>query len=74
MNSIKAPFRLAFNFLEERMEVLQRGINGDYWTETAQKMSEIAVQGNNSPLLTDLLCTAFDELERQSKKQKGGCY
>lgn len=42
-------------------------LEGDYWSETADDMTETANRFDNDPFLTGLLLAVFEELEREYK-------
>lgn len=61
-------FRVAFDFLLERLRVLEKvGNTHGFWEATTDIMTFRASQMGNDPLLMGLLCECLAELERAAK-------
>ena len=62
---MQCAFRIAFDFLLERMQTLQRdGVSQEYWDETCEMYIEAAQRMDSDLLTVGLLAECFKELER----------
>lgn len=66
----KRAFRVAFDFLQERIEAMnQQGDTPQYWQETGKKMHEAHAQ-HDTAFCRSLIFAAMIELERIAKGKR----
>lgn len=68
----RRQFRVAYDFLQRYTTTPPA--KDDDWTGICDDMTQLAQAGDNDPLLMDMLCAAFEQLERNYNErttQKG---